>query len=66
MLLNQYNAGMPQPKPQVGQQEDKLFPQQSIHLQPLGISLQEREAIISFLESLAAQPIDIERPQLPM
>ncbi|MGJ1497326.1 cytochrome-c peroxidase [Sphingobacterium spiritivorum] len=65
MLLNQYNAGMPQPKARSGQETDSLYPVQSPHLQPLGITLKEREAIIRFLEALAAQPIEIERPQLP-
>lgn len=65
MLLNQYNAGMPQPKLTGNIAVDSLFPKQSPLLKPLNINLAEREAIVRFLEALSAQPITIERPNLP-
>ncbi|MNK17430.1 Cytochrome c551 peroxidase precursor [compost metagenome] len=65
MLLNQYTAGMPQPKAPAGLLADSLYPQQSPLLKPLAINLAEREAIIRFLEALSAQPITVERPKLP-
>lgn len=65
MLLNQYNAGMPQPKLTGNIAVDSLFPKQSPLLKPLNINLAEREAIVRFLEALSAQPITIEHPNLP-
>ena len=65
MLLNQYNAGMPQPQATANLLNDPLYPKQSPLLKPLGISLDEREAIIRFLEAISAQPISFERPNLP-
>lgn len=65
MLLNQYTAGMPQPKATVHITGDSPSPKQSPLLKPLNINLSEREAIIRFLEALSAQPITVERPILP-
>ncbi|MDR2274219.1 MAG: cytochrome-c peroxidase [Sphingobacterium sp.] len=65
MLLNQYTAGMPQPKARGSMLTDSLYPAQSVLLKPLQINLAEREAIIRFLEALSTQPITVERPNLP-
>lgn len=65
MLLNQYNAGMPQTKAPVSFAADTLYPKQSPLLKPLNISLEEREAIVRFLEAISAQPITFDRPELP-
>ncbi len=65
MLLNQYTAGMPQPKARDSMLYDSLYPAQSVLLKPLQINLAEREAIIRFLEALSTQPITVDRPNLP-
>lgn len=65
MLINQYTAGMPQPKLTGNHNSESPFPKQSPLLKPLDINLAEREAIIRFLEALSAQPITVERPILP-
>ena len=64
-LLNMYVAGMPQPKRTKDQQDDPLFPQASPHLKKLNITLEERTAIISFLQAITSSPFEFDRPTLP-
>ncbi|MNJ99977.1 Cytochrome c551 peroxidase precursor [compost metagenome] len=64
-LLNMYVAGMPQPKRTKNQQDDPLFPQASPHLKKLEITLEERAAIISFLQAITSSPLEFDRPSLP-
>lgn len=64
-LLNMYVAGMPQPKRTKAQENDPLFPQASPHLKRLAITLEERAAIVSFLQAITSSPFEFDRPQLP-
>lgn len=65
MLINQYNAGMPQPKLKDSIAGSGFVPVQSPLLKPLGISLSEREALIRFMEALSSLPMSVQRPILP-
>ncbi|MFP4293565.1 MAG: cytochrome-c peroxidase [Cyclobacteriaceae bacterium] len=64
-VLNMYNAGMPQPKPKEGQEQDPLFPKTSPLIRKLDLSLKERDAIIAFLESISTVSYRINRPVPP-
>ncbi|MVV51799.1 cytochrome-c peroxidase [Pseudomonas sp. PB120] len=47
-----YNQGMPRPEPVGPQKNDPLFPRTSDRLKPLGLDLEQRRALIEFLDSL--------------
>jgi len=64
-LLNMYVAGMPQPRPTKEQVNDPLFPKASPHLKKLDINLEERAAIVAFLQAITSSPFEFERPVLP-
>jgi len=50
--VNFYNAGGAHPKPGPGQAADPLFPKTSALLRPLGLTAEEREALVAFLKTL--------------
>jgi len=64
-VMNMYNAGMPQPKPNKNQLNDPLFPKTDKLLTPLGLTPVEKEAIIAFLHAITADPWKIRQPELP-
>ncbi|MEN7546286.1 cytochrome c peroxidase [Rapidithrix thailandica] len=64
-ILNMYNMGMPRPKPRKEMENDPLFPVTSPLLHKLGLTKQEKEAIIAFLHSITAASSRISRPELP-
>ncbi|ARS35468.1 cytochrome-c peroxidase [Pontibacter actiniarum] len=64
-VLNMYSAGMPQPKPKEGQENDPLFPKTSPIIQQLDLSAEEKQAVIAFLESISTVSYRISRPELP-
>ena len=47
-----YNSGMPRPRPAEQQKNDPLFPKTSDRLKPLGLDMDERRALMRFLETL--------------
>lgn len=64
-VLNLYNAGMPSLRPKPGQETDPLFPQKSPLLEPLQLTVEEREAIIAFLRTLEEPPQRVRRSLFP-
>lgn len=64
-LINTYNNGMPHPKRKEHQKDDPLFPETSVHLKPLQLSVAERDAILAFLESISSLPYPVNRPIIP-
>ncbi|MBE9585043.1 cytochrome-c peroxidase [Mucilaginibacter sp. JRF] len=65
-VMNMYNAGMPQPKAKGEQVNDPLFPKTDPLLKPLGLTKEERLAIIAFLQSITTEPWRIKAPVMPM
>jgi cytochrome c peroxidase len=65
LVVNMYNAGMPQPRPRKGQEESPLFPKQDPLLKPLNLTIEERNAIVRFLEAISSVPMTVKRPNLP-
>jgi len=51
-IVNMYNNGMPRPKPTPEQADDPLFPQPDPLLRPLGLTVQEIDAVGAFLDVL--------------
>lgn len=64
-VINMYNAGMPQPKPKENQMKDPLFPKTDKLLKPLGLTVDEKKALIAFLHAITAEPWKIRQPELP-
>lgn len=65
-VLARYNVGMPSIQPQDDtERNDPLFPKSSPILQVLGLTVEERNAIIAFLESLSSPPRRMDQPVLP-
>lgn len=64
-VLNMYNNGMPRPKRKPNQINDPLFPEVSVHIQKLGLTQQDKDDIIAFLESISTSPWSISHPELP-
>lgn len=65
-LLNLYNMGMVQPKPNKEQENDPLFPKTSPHIKRLNLTLAERDAVIAFLNAITAAPVRDTPPKLPL
>ncbi|MFB9863708.1 cytochrome-c peroxidase [Rufibacter immobilis] len=64
--LNMYNMGMPNLKPTTqAQKADTLFPKTSSHLKPLGLSEDEKQAVIAFLGAISSVQQRINQPELP-
>jgi len=51
-VINMYDAGMPQPKARVEQQNDFLFPKTSSIIKPLKLTPSEKQDLEAFLRSL--------------
>ncbi len=64
-ILNMYIAGMPQPKPNEEQKKDPLFPKTDTLIRKLDINLQEKKALLAFLEAITSAPTKVHRPELP-
>ncbi|MCW3462908.1 cytochrome-c peroxidase [Chitinophaga nivalis] len=64
-VLNLYNAGMAQPKPRPGQEQDTLFPKTDPLIKKLGLNKEERDAVIAFLESITTSPWRVTAPPMP-
>ncbi|HEY1024620.1 MAG TPA: cytochrome c peroxidase [Sphingobacteriaceae bacterium] len=64
-IMNLYNSGMPSPARKQEQMNDPLFPKTDPLLKPLGLTLEEREAIVAFLHSITTLPIKVQKPDLP-
>jgi len=64
-LINLYSMGMVQPKPTKAQENDPLFPKTSPHIKRLNLTLEERNAIIAFLNAITSAPLRDTPPQLP-
>ncbi|MOA19415.1 Methylamine utilization protein MauG precursor [compost metagenome] len=64
-VLNMYNNGMPQPKPKPEQENDPLFPKTSPHIKKLGLTKEERDAVVAFLDAISSSPFRILPPDLP-
>lgn len=64
-VMNMYNVGMPRVKPKEDQKNDPLFPKTSPLLKALGLTQEEKDAIVAFLESLSSMPHRVDQPKLP-
>nr|MBP7556786.1 cytochrome-c peroxidase [Chitinophagaceae bacterium] len=64
-ILNMYNAGMPQPKPKAGEENDPLFPKTDKLLRKLDLTSGEKQDIIAFLNAITAEPLRIKPPAMP-
>jgi cytochrome c peroxidase len=64
-ILNMYSAGMPQPKPKAGQEDDPLFPKTDKLLRKLDLTSGEKQDIIAFLNAITAEPLRIKAPAMP-
>ncbi|MGV3539881.1 MAG: cytochrome-c peroxidase [Rufibacter sp.] len=64
--LNMYNVGMPNLKPKTeAEKADTLFPKTSHHLKPLGLTDEEKQAVIAFLGAITSVQQRINQPELP-
>lgn len=64
-ILNMYNAGMPQPRPKAGEENDPLFPKTDKLLRKLELTSGEKQDIIAFLNAITAEPLRIKAPAMP-
>lgn len=64
-VMNMYNAGMPRTKRKPEQLNDPLFPETDVLLKPLGLTKEEKDAVIAFLESITTEPWKVHPPELP-
>jgi cytochrome c peroxidase len=64
-IINMYNNGMPQPKPQPHQLKDTLFPKTDPLIKKLDLTASERKALAAFLQAITAAPFKVQRPELP-
>ncbi|MCR8668471.1 cytochrome-c peroxidase [Aestuariibaculum sp. M13] len=65
-VVNMYNAGMPQPKRKAHQLNDTLFPTTSPILKALQLTVEEKGALVAFLETLESRRHRESPPELPM
>ncbi len=64
--LNMYNAGMPNLQPKTdAEKADTLFPKTSPHLKPLGLTEEEKQAVLAFLGAISSVQQRIAQPELP-
>jgi cytochrome c peroxidase len=62
-IINLYNAGGARPQPREDQKNDTLFPTTSPLLKPLGLSLEEKKALVAFMEAISSKtPHRMPRP----
>ncbi|UYQ94480.1 cytochrome-c peroxidase [Chitinophaga horti] len=65
-IVSLYNAGGARTKRKDSQIGDTLFPETSTILKPLGMTVQEREAVVAFLHAISTSTsYRVPRPQLP-
>ncbi|MFV0541379.1 MAG: cytochrome-c peroxidase [Aestuariibaculum sp.] len=64
-VVNLYNAGMPRPHRKNNQLNDTLFPVTSSLLKKLDLSIEEKQALIAFLETLESRNRREHPPILP-
>lgn len=64
-VLNLYNAGMPNLKPKLGQEDDPMFPKTSEHLKKLDLNDEELQALEAFLLTLSTSSFRETPEKLP-
>lgn len=64
-IMNLYNSGMPSPVRSQEQLNDPLFPKTDPLLKPLGLTREERNAVVAFLHAITELPIKVQKPELP-
>lgn len=64
-IVNMYNSGMPNPPKTKEQENDSLFPHTSKHIKPLNLTMDQREDIVAFLNSISTTPLRVRNPELP-
>lgn len=65
-IVNLYNSGMHMLDPSAEQKQiDPLYPVTDSLMKPLDLTLEERQAIVAFLESLSGSKFKMRRPVLP-
>lgn len=64
-VLNMYNVGMPVQRVRPEQVNDPLLPKNDKLLKPLNLSLEEKAAVISFLDALSSPTVMVRVDKLP-
>lgn len=64
-VINMYNAGMPQPKPNAQQAKDPKFPKTDTLIKKLDLTKEERKDVVEFLHAITAEPYKMRKPILP-
>ncbi|MFM7280973.1 MAG: cytochrome-c peroxidase, partial [Planctomycetia bacterium] len=64
-VLNMYDVGMPDIRPDEQQDSDPLFPVKSPHIQETNLSAQDKADLRAFLRSLTERKRRIAPPTLP-
>lgn len=64
-IMNMYDHGMARPKPRPEFKDDPLWPTTSEILKPLGLTQEEKEDLMAFLESMTTTIYRMPRPELP-
>lgn len=63
-VIDMYDAGMPQIIPKKAK-DHPLYPEKSPLLQPLGLTDEEKTALLAFLEAMSSRPRRMAAPALP-
>lgn len=64
-LMDLYNMGMLVPAYTLAQMDDPLLPQNDRFLRGIRLSRTEIKALVSFLEAISVEPINVKQPILP-
>ncbi|MBD8488105.1 cytochrome-c peroxidase [Echinicola sp. CAU 1574] len=64
-IMNMYDHGMARPKPRPEFKDDPLWPTTSEILKPLGLTQEEKEDLMAFLQSMTTTIYRMPRPELP-
>lgn len=64
-IVNIYNSGMHMLDNRANDKADPLYPKTDIILQPLGLTPQEKQDLVAFLEAITATQYKMRRPELP-
>jgi cytochrome c peroxidase len=64
-IVNLYNSGMANLPQTDAQKKDPMYPVTSKHVKPLNLTMDQREDIVAFLQSISTTPLRVRNPELP-
>ncbi len=64
-VINMYNSGMHMLDEKNKDKSDTLYPKTDVLMQPLGLTVEEKQALVSFLNAITATQYKMRRPELP-